>query len=103
MDGFVYGALVGLGFSVVEDVGYFMINFGGDVRMWAPATAAIETNVLDLVSGATTTIPGTSTHPVVHGYAINASGTVVGRIAKQLLNRQYDDEHSFACHVDTVL
>lgn len=31
MDGFVYGALVGLGFSVVEDVGYFMINFGGDV------------------------------------------------------------------------
>jgi len=31
MDGFVYGALVGLGFAVVEDVGYFMIHFGGDV------------------------------------------------------------------------
>jgi RsiW-degrading membrane proteinase PrsW (M82 family) len=32
MDGFVYGALVGLGFSVVEDIGYFMIQFGGDVE-----------------------------------------------------------------------
>jgi protease PrsW len=31
MDGFVYGALIGLGFSVVEDVGYFMTHFGGDV------------------------------------------------------------------------
>ena len=31
MDGFVYGALVGLGFAVVEDVGYFMVAFGGDV------------------------------------------------------------------------
>jgi protease PrsW len=32
MDGFVYGALIGLGFSVVEDVGYFMTAFGGDVE-----------------------------------------------------------------------
>jgi protease PrsW len=31
MDGFVYGALVGLGFAVVEDVGYFMTVFGGDI------------------------------------------------------------------------
>jgi protease PrsW len=31
MDGFVYGALIGLGFAVVEDVGYFMTAFGGDV------------------------------------------------------------------------
>jgi RsiW-degrading membrane proteinase PrsW (M82 family) len=29
MDGFVYGALVGLGFAVVEDVFYFMSVFGG--------------------------------------------------------------------------
>ncbi|MGZ4149621.1 MAG: PrsW family intramembrane metalloprotease [Actinomycetota bacterium] len=29
MDGFVYGALVGLGFAVIEDVAYFMAAFGG--------------------------------------------------------------------------
>lgn len=32
MDGFVYGALCGLGFAVVEDVFYFMDVFGGDVE-----------------------------------------------------------------------
>lgn len=32
MDGFVYGALCGLGFAVVEDVFYFMAVFGGDVE-----------------------------------------------------------------------
>jgi hypothetical protein len=32
MDGFVYGALCGLGFAVVEDVFYFVAVFGGDVR-----------------------------------------------------------------------
>lgn len=31
MDGFVYGALVGLGFAVTEDVFYFMTHFGGSV------------------------------------------------------------------------
>jgi protease PrsW len=31
MDGFVYGALCGLGFAVVEDVFYFVAVFGGDV------------------------------------------------------------------------
>jgi RsiW-degrading membrane proteinase PrsW (M82 family) len=30
MDGFVYGAMIGLGFAVVEDVFYFMSVFGGD-------------------------------------------------------------------------
>jgi protease PrsW len=30
MDGFVYGAIVGLGFAVVEDVFYFMAVFGGE-------------------------------------------------------------------------
>jgi protease PrsW len=30
MDGFVYGAIVGLGFAVVEDVLYFMAVFGGE-------------------------------------------------------------------------
>jgi protease PrsW len=32
MDGFVYGALCGLGFAVVEDVFYFVAVFGGEVR-----------------------------------------------------------------------
>jgi protease PrsW len=32
MDGFVYGALCGLGFAVVEDVFYFIAVFGGDVQ-----------------------------------------------------------------------
>jgi protease PrsW len=32
MDGFVYGALCGLGFAVVEDVLYFMAAFGGSPR-----------------------------------------------------------------------
>jgi protease PrsW len=32
MDGFVYGALCGLGFAVVEDVFYFIAVFGGDVE-----------------------------------------------------------------------
>jgi RsiW-degrading membrane proteinase PrsW (M82 family) len=29
MDGFVYGAMVGLGFTIVEDVFYFVARFGG--------------------------------------------------------------------------
>lgn len=32
MDGFVYGAVCGLGFAIVEDVFYFMNVFGGDPR-----------------------------------------------------------------------
>lgn len=31
IDGFVYGGLVGLGFSVAEDIFYFIFVFGGDV------------------------------------------------------------------------
>ncbi len=31
MDGFIYGALIGLGFTVTEDVIYFMEHFGGSV------------------------------------------------------------------------
>ena len=31
MDGFVYGAMVGLGFTVVEDIGYFIGVFGGGI------------------------------------------------------------------------
>jgi protease PrsW len=31
MDGFVYGAMCGLGFAIVEDVFYFLAVFGGDV------------------------------------------------------------------------
>ncbi len=31
IDGFVYGALIGLGFAVAEDVFYFIFKFGGDV------------------------------------------------------------------------
>jgi len=32
MDGFVYGAMVGLGFTVVEDVHYFIGAFGGTIE-----------------------------------------------------------------------
>lgn len=32
MDGFVYGAMVGLGFTAVEDVSYFMNHFGGSIE-----------------------------------------------------------------------
>jgi RsiW-degrading membrane proteinase PrsW (M82 family) len=32
MDGFVYGAMIGLGFTVVEDVHYFIGAFGGTVE-----------------------------------------------------------------------
>ena len=32
MDGFVYGALVGLGFAVIEDVFYFIAVFGGETE-----------------------------------------------------------------------
>jgi RsiW-degrading membrane proteinase PrsW (M82 family) len=31
IDGFVYGALIGLGFAVAEDIFYFIFVFGGDV------------------------------------------------------------------------
>ena len=31
MDGFVYGAMIGLGFTIVEDVFYFVNVFGGDL------------------------------------------------------------------------
>ena len=31
IDGFVYGALIGLGFAVAEDIYYFIFVFGGDV------------------------------------------------------------------------
>ncbi|HZA60350.1 MAG TPA: PrsW family intramembrane metalloprotease [Actinomycetota bacterium] len=32
LDGFVYGAMAGLGFAVVEDVFYFMARFGGEAE-----------------------------------------------------------------------
>jgi RsiW-degrading membrane proteinase PrsW (M82 family) len=32
MDGFVYGAMAGLGFAVVEDVFYFIVRFGGSAE-----------------------------------------------------------------------
>jgi RsiW-degrading membrane proteinase PrsW (M82 family) len=31
LDGFVYGALIGLGFAVTEDIFYFIFTFGGDI------------------------------------------------------------------------
>jgi RsiW-degrading membrane proteinase PrsW (M82 family) len=32
MDGFVYGAIVGLGFTIIEDVYYFIAQFGGTIE-----------------------------------------------------------------------
>ena len=40
MDGFVYGAICGLGFAVVEDVVYFVAAFGGSVGDVAEGFAA---------------------------------------------------------------
>jgi RsiW-degrading membrane proteinase PrsW (M82 family) len=40
MDGFVYGALCGLGFAVIEDVVYFVAAFGGSVADVAAGFAA---------------------------------------------------------------
>ncbi|HSL10049.1 MAG TPA: PrsW family intramembrane metalloprotease [Actinomycetota bacterium] len=40
MDGFVYGAVCGLGFAVVEDVVYFVATFGGSVGAIAEGFAA---------------------------------------------------------------
>jgi RsiW-degrading membrane proteinase PrsW (M82 family) len=40
MDGFVYGAVCGLGFAVVEDVVYFVAAFGGSVADVAEGFAA---------------------------------------------------------------
>jgi RsiW-degrading membrane proteinase PrsW (M82 family) len=31
LDGFVYGALIGLGFAVAEDLMYFIVKYGGDI------------------------------------------------------------------------
>jgi RsiW-degrading membrane proteinase PrsW (M82 family) len=41
MDGFVYGAMVGLGFALIEDVFYFIAIFGGTrVACWPGSTCA---------------------------------------------------------------
>jgi RsiW-degrading membrane proteinase PrsW (M82 family) len=40
MDGFVYGAVCGLGFAVIEDVAYFVAAFGGSVVDMAEGFAA---------------------------------------------------------------
>jgi protease PrsW len=51
LDGFVYGALVGLGFTVVEDVSYFMnatAAFGGGVDGSGPV---IDTFLIRVVAG----------------------------------------------------
>ena len=38
MDGFVYGAMVGLGFTVTEDIDYFLSAFGGSIGGYWPAS-----------------------------------------------------------------
>ena len=40
MDGFVYGAICGLGFAIVEDVFYFMAVFGGSRRACCRASGS---------------------------------------------------------------
>lgn len=76
MDGFVYGALVGLGFAVVEDVLYFMAAFGG-----TPA-GVLEGFYVRVVSS------GLYGHVLYTGLVGMAVGYVVTRRTKRSLSRR---------------
>jgi RsiW-degrading membrane proteinase PrsW (M82 family) len=76
MDGFVYGALVGLGFAVVEDVLYFMAAFGG-----TPA-GVLEGFYVRVVSS------GLYGHVLYTGLVGMAVGYVVTRRTKRTLGRR---------------
>jgi protease PrsW len=71
MDGFVYGALCGLGFAVVEDVFYFMAVFGGDVE------GVLEGFFVRVIAS------GLYSHVLYTGLVGMAVGVVLGRRAPQ--------------------
>ena len=76
MDGFVYGAICGLGFAVVEDVFYFMAVFGGE-----PA-GVLQGFWLRVVAG------GLYGHVLYTGIVGMAVGVVVSRRAAEPLGRR---------------
>ena len=76
MDGFVYGAICGLGFAIVEDVFYFMAVFGGE-----PA-GVLQGFWLRVVAG------GLYGHVLYTGIVGMAVGVVVSRRAVEPLRRR---------------
>ena len=76
MDGFVYGAICGLGFAIVEDVFYFMAVFGGE-----PA-GVLQGFWLRVVAG------GLYGHVLYTGIVGMAVGVVVSRRAAEPLRRR---------------
>jgi RsiW-degrading membrane proteinase PrsW (M82 family) len=76
MDGFVYGAVCGLGFAIVEDVFYFMNVFGGD-----PA-GVLEGFFVRVVAS------GLYSHVLYTGLVGMAVGVVVSKRAREPLRRR---------------
>ena len=76
MDGFVYGAICGLGFAIVEDVFYFMAVFGGE-----PA-GVLQGFWLRVVAG------GLYGHVLYTGIVGMAVGVVVSRRGAEPLGRR---------------
>jgi RsiW-degrading membrane proteinase PrsW (M82 family) len=76
MDGFVYGAICGLGFAIVEDVFYFMAVFGGE-----PA-GVLQGFWLRVVAG------GLYGHVLYTGIVGMAVGVVVSRRAVEPMSRR---------------
>ena len=76
MDGFVYGAICGLGFAIVEDVFYFMAVFGGE------SAGVLQGFWLRVVAG------GLYGHVLYTGIVGMAIGVVVSRRAAEPLGRR---------------
>ncbi|HEY6567548.1 MAG TPA: PrsW family intramembrane metalloprotease [Actinomycetota bacterium] len=76
MDGFVYGAVCGLGFAIVEDVFYFMSVFGGQ-----PA-GVLQGFFLRVIAS------GLYSHVLYTGLVGMAVGVVVSRRATEPLRRR---------------
>lgn len=76
MDGFVYGALCGLGFAIVEDVVYFMAVFGGE------PSGVLRGFWVRVVAG------GLYGHVLYTGLVGMAVGVIVSRRATEALGRR---------------
>jgi protease PrsW len=76
MDGFVYGAVCGLGFAIVEDVFYFMSVFGGQ------PSGVLQGFFLRVVAS------GLYSHVLYTGLVGMAVGVVVSRRASESLRRR---------------